>query len=51
MLSTLVDAAFAFARGRKKTGTLLLAAAAVSSRLHGAGTLASVFVRLVRWFR
>lgn len=51
IVSTLVDAAVAFARGRKKSGLLLLGAAALSSRIPGLGTAVSVFLRLVRWLR
>jgi hypothetical protein len=51
IVSTLVDAALAFARGRRKSGALLLGAAALSSRIPGLGTAVSVFLRLVRRFR
>jgi len=50
-LTTLVDAALAFARGRRKSGVLLLVAAAVSSRVKGLGTVVSILLRLVRRFR
>jgi hypothetical protein len=46
MASTVVDAALAFARGRRKRGLVLLGAAALSSRVPGLGTVASVLVRL-----
>jgi hypothetical protein len=50
-LSTLVDAAVSFARGRRKSGLLLLGAAALSSRIPGLGTAVSVFLRLARRLR
>ncbi|GGN98147.1 MULTISPECIES: hypothetical protein [Haloarcula] len=51
VLSTLVDAAFAFVRGRTKSGLVLLGAAALSRRVPGIGTAASVLLRLVRRLR
>jgi hypothetical protein len=51
IVSTLVDAAVAFVRGRPKSGVLLLGAAALSSRIPGLGTATSVLLRLVRRFR
>lgn len=51
IVSTLVDAAMEFARGRRKSGVLLLGAAALSSRIPGLGTAVSLFLRLVRWIR
>ncbi|USZ68201.1 hypothetical protein NGM10_00310 [Halorussus salilacus] len=51
IVSTLVDAAVAFARGRTKSGVLLLGAAALSSRLPGLGTATSILLRLYRRFR
>ncbi|WP_435177471.1 hypothetical protein [Halorussus sp. AFM4] len=51
MVSTLVDAAMAFARGRPKSGILLVGAAALSSRVPGLGTAVSLLLRLVRRFR
>lgn len=51
IVATLVDAALAFARGRRLTGVLLLAAAALGSRVPGIGTAASILLRLVRRFR
>lgn len=50
-VATLVDAALAFARGRGKSGVLLLAAAALSTRIQGLGTAVSVVLRVVRRFR
>ncbi|UPV73168.1 hypothetical protein M0R89_11475 [Halorussus limi] len=51
IVSTLVDAAMAFARGRKKSALLLVGAAALSSRVPGIGTAVSLLLRLVRRFR
>lgn len=51
IISTLVDAAVEFARGRPKSGLLLLGAAVVSVRFSGVGTAASVLLRLYRRFR
>ncbi|WP_123533501.1 hypothetical protein [Halosimplex salinum] len=51
IVSTLVDAAVAFARGRRKSGLLLVVAAALSSRIPGLGTLVSVALRVARRMR
>ena len=51
IVSTLIDAALAFNRGRRKSGLLLLGAAALSSRIPGVGTVVSLFLRLARWLR
>jgi hypothetical protein len=51
IVSTLVDAALAFARGRPKSGALLVAAAALSSKVPGLGTLTSVALRIARRVR
>lgn len=51
VVSTVIDAALAFRRGRRKSGLVLLGAAALSSRVPGLGTVASLFLRLVRWLR
>ncbi|QPV63343.1 hypothetical protein I7X12_01530 [Halosimplex litoreum] len=51
IVSTLVDAALAFARGRPKSGALLVAAAALSSKVPGLGTLTSVALRIARRLR
>ncbi len=51
VVTTLVDAAMAFARGRPKSGILLLGAAALSSKIPGIGTATSLLLRLVRRFR
>ncbi|WP_436911878.1 hypothetical protein [Halosimplex marinum] len=51
IVSTLVDAAVAFARGRRKSGLLLVVAAALSSRIPGLGTLTSVALRVARRVR
>ncbi|WP_226479250.1 hypothetical protein [Natrinema amylolyticum] len=51
IISTVIDAVMAFRRGRRKSGLLLLAAAALSSRIPGIGTAVSLFLRLVRRLR
>lgn len=51
IVSTLVDAALSFARGRPKSGLLLVGAAALSSRIPGLGTAVSLFLRIVRRLR
>jgi len=50
IVSTLVDAALKFARGRSVSGVLLLAAAALSSRVPGIGVAMSLLLRLYRRF-
>lgn len=51
IISTLVDAAMAFARGNRLGGALLLGAAALSSKIPGLGVAASIAMRLYRRFR
>ena len=51
IVSTLADAALAFARGRPRSGFLLLGAAALSSRIPGFGVVVSVFLRIYRRLR
>ena len=51
VLSTIVDAAMALRRGEHWAAALLLAAAALSTRVTGAGVVASALVRLVRRLR
>ncbi|AHG04269.1 hypothetical protein HALDL1_12205 [Halobacterium sp. DL1] len=51
IVSTVIDAAMAFARGRKKESLLLLGAAALSSRIPGLGTAVSILSRIVRRLR
>ena len=46
-LSTEVDAALSFYRGRPRRARLLLGAAALSSRVTGLGTAVSLLSRLV----
>ncbi|AQL44465.1 hypothetical protein BV210_04105 [Halorientalis sp. IM1011] len=48
IVSTLVDAVIAFARGRPKAGALLLGAAALSTRIPGLGVAVSVLLRVYR---
>lgn len=51
IVSTVIDAAIAFARGNRLGGALLLAAAALSSKLPGLGVAASIALRLYRRLR
>lgn len=51
IVSTLVDAAVAFARGRRWSGAFLLVAAALSRRVPGLGVAASVILRVARRLR
>ncbi|SDR18389.1 hypothetical protein [Natronobacterium texcoconense] len=51
VVTTLVDAAMEFAKGRRKSGALLLGAAAVSSRIPGFGTAVSLLIRAYRRLR
>ena len=51
IISTLVDAAMALRRGEHWAAALLLGAAALSTRVNGAGVVASLLVRLLRRFR
>lgn len=50
-ISTLVDAALAFYRGRIKSGLLLVGAAIASRKAPGLGTAASLLLRIVRRLR
>ncbi|WP_348609522.1 hypothetical protein [Halobaculum rarum] len=50
-ISTVVDAAMAFARGRRKEALVLLGAAALSTRVPGLGTAVSLLSRVVRRLR
>lgn len=51
VVATLVDALMEFAKGRRKSGALLLGAAALSSRIPGIGTIVSLALRAYRRFR
>ncbi|SEH14602.1 hypothetical protein SAMN04487967_1680 [Natronorubrum sediminis] len=51
VITTAIDATVEIAKGRRKTGLLLLAAAALSSRVPGVGTAASVLLRIYRRLR
>ena len=51
ILSTLVDAAMEFARGRSVSGVLLLVSAAISTRVPGLGVAVSLLLRVYRRFR
>lgn len=48
IVSTLVDAAIAFSRGRSASGVLLVASAALSHKVPGFGFVVSLLLRLVR---
>jgi hypothetical protein len=50
-VTTLIDAAVEFARGRPGSGALLLGAAALSRYVPGLGTVVSVLLRVVRRLR
>lgn len=50
-ISTLVDAAISFLRGRRKSALILVAAAALSRRIPGLGTLVSIALRVARRLR
>jgi hypothetical protein len=50
-VSTLIDAALEFLKGRRASGLLLLGAAALSSRVPGIGTAASLLLRAYRRLR
>ncbi|MDG5775797.1 hypothetical protein VB773_17260 [Haloarculaceae archaeon H-GB2-1] len=50
IVSTIVDAALAFVRGRPGSGLLLLGAAALSTRVPGLGTAVSLLLRVARRF-
>lgn len=51
VLSTLLDAGVAFARGRWRSGILLLVAAVLTTRVSGAGIAVSLLLRAYRRFR
>jgi hypothetical protein len=51
IVSTLVDAGLAFAKGRRWSGAFLLVAAALSRRVPGLGVAASVVLRVARRLR
>jgi hypothetical protein len=51
VVATLLDAAMEFRKGRRRSGLLLLGAAALSSRIPGAGTAVSVLLRAYRRLR
>ena len=49
--TTLIDAILEFSKGRRASGVLLLVAAALSSRVPGLGTVASLSLRAYRRLR
>lgn len=51
VVTTLVDAVMEFTKGRPRSGALLLGAAALSSRIPGAGTAVSLLLRAYRRLR
>jgi len=51
VLSTLIDSAMEFRRGRPKSALVLLGAAALSTRVPGIGTAASLCLRVIRRLR
>lgn len=50
-VTTVIDAMLEFAKGRRSSGLLLLGAAALSSRVPGIGTAASLLLRAYRRLR
>lgn len=50
-VTTLIDAALEFVNGRRASGLLLFGAAALSSRIPGIGTAASLLLRAYRRLR
>ncbi|MDJ1432978.1 hypothetical protein [Halostagnicola sp. A-GB9-2] len=50
-VTTVIDAIAEFAKGRRVEGLVLLGAAALSSRVPGIGTAASIMLRAYRRFR
>ncbi|MFC4990001.1 MULTISPECIES: hypothetical protein [Saliphagus] len=50
-VTTVIDAAMEILKGRRLGGLFLLGAAALSSRVPGAGTAASLLLRAYRRFR
>lgn len=51
VVTTLVDAAIAFAKGRRRSGLLLLGAGLLSRKIPGLGTAVSLLLRLYRRLR
>jgi len=51
IVSTLIDAAMEFARGRPKGGAVLLGAAALSTKVPGLGMAVSIALRAYRRLR
>lgn len=51
IVSTLIDATMEFARGRPKSGAVLLGAAALSKKVPGLGMAVSIALRIYRRLR
>jgi hypothetical protein len=51
IVTTIIDAILEIRRGRRGTGAVLLAAAALSSKVPGLGTVASIAIRVARRMR
>ncbi|ELY57446.1 hypothetical protein C493_08171 [Natronolimnohabitans innermongolicus JCM 12255] len=51
VVTTALDGVMELAKGRRKSGLLLLGAAAVSSRVPGFGTATSMLLRVYRRLR
>ncbi|TYT62424.1 hypothetical protein [Natrialba swarupiae] len=51
VVTTLLDAAMEFSKGRHRSGALLVGAAVISSRVPGFGTAVSVVLRAYRRLR
>lgn len=50
-VTTVIDAVVEFSKGRRLSGLLLLGAAALSSKVPGVGTVASLLLRAYRRLR
>ena len=51
VVTTLIDGVLEFAKGRRKSGLLLVGAAAVSAKIPGFGTVVSAALRAYRRLR
>ncbi|MCU4753638.1 hypothetical protein OB919_16885 [Halobacteria archaeon AArc-curdl1] len=50
-VTTVIDAVLEFSKGRRLSGLVLLGAAALSSKVPGVGTVASLLLRVYRRLR